>query len=158
MNLMSGNGHSSILQQPARSAHLMESGPFPRLLRAICVVRIAAVRQRGSEHRDELTPSGFATNHAGGILGGISSGQDIVVHMALKPTSSIQVPGKTVNVDGEPVDVVTTGRHDPCVGLRATPIAEAMLALVLMDHYLRHRGQNADVISSTPVLPGSTAS
>jgi chorismate synthase len=118
----------------------------------------ATVRQRGSEHRDELTPSGFATNHAGGILGGISSGQDIVVHMALKPTSSIQVPGKTVNVDGEPVDVVTTGRHDPCVGLRATPIAEAMLALVLMDHYLRHRGQNADVISSTPVLPGSAAS
>jgi chorismate synthase len=118
----------------------------------------ATVRQRGSEHRDELTPTGFATNHAGGILGGISSGQDIVVHMALKPTSSIQVPGKTVNNDGEPVDVVTTGRHDPCVGLRATPIAEAMLALVLMDHYLRNRGQNADVVSSTPVLPGSAAS
>jgi chorismate synthase len=117
----------------------------------------ATVRQRGSEHRDELTPSGFATNHAGGILGGISSGQDIVVHMALKPTSSIQVPGMTINMDGEPVDVVTTGRHDPCVGLRATPIAEAMLALVLMDHYLRHRGQNADVSSSTPVLPGSAA-
>jgi chorismate synthase len=117
----------------------------------------ATVRQRGSEHRDELTRTGFATNHAGGILGGISSGQDIVVHMALKPTSSIQVPGMTINVDGEPVDVVTTGRHDPCVGLRATPIAEAMLALVLMDHYLRHRGQNADVVSSTPVLPGSAA-
>jgi chorismate synthase len=117
----------------------------------------ATVRQRGSEHRDELTPTGFATNHAGGILGGISSGQDIVVHMALKPTSSIQVPGKTINLDGEPVDVVTTGRHDPCVGLRATPIAEAMLALVLMDHYLRHRAQNADVNSNTPVLPGSTA-
>jgi chorismate synthase len=77
--------------------------------------------------------------------------------MALKPTSSIQVPGKTINLEGEPVDVVTTGRHDPCVGLRATPIAEAMLALVLMDHYLRHRAQNADVNSSTPVLPGSSA-
>ena len=117
----------------------------------------ATVRQRGSEHRDELTPTGFATNHAGGILGGISSGQDIVVHMALKPTSSIQVPGNTINLAGEPVDVVTTGRHDPCVGLRATPIAEAMLALVLMDHYLRHRAQNADVVSSTPVLPGRSA-
>ena len=117
----------------------------------------AVVRQRGSEHRDELTPQGFVSNHAGGILGGISSGQDIVVHLALKPTSSIQVPGNTINVAGEPVEVVTTGRHDPCVGLRATPIAEAMLALVLMDHYLRHRGQNADVQSATPPLPGSLA-
>jgi chorismate synthase len=109
-----------------------------------------AVEQKGSEHRDELTPSGFATNHAGGILGGISSGQDIVVHVSLKPTSSIQVPGHTINLAGEPVDVVTTGRHDPCVGLRATPICEAMLAIVLMDHYLRHRAQNADVTSATP--------
>jgi chorismate synthase len=91
------------------------------------------------------------------VLGGISSGQDIIVHLALKPTSSIQVPGNTINVDGEPVEVVTTGRHDPCVGLRATPIAEAMLALVLMDHYLRHRGQNADVVVGTPALPGSTS-
>ncbi len=106
--------------------------------------------QRGSEHRDELTPQGFASNHAGGILGGISSGQDILVHIALKPTSSIQVPGRTIDVAGQPVEVVTTGRHDPCVGLRATPIAEAMLALVLMDHYLRHRAQNADVVSATP--------
>jgi chorismate synthase len=110
----------------------------------------AAVRQRGSEHRDELTPQGFASNHAGGILGGISSGQDIVAHLTLKPTSSIQVPGRTVDTAGQPVDIVTTGRHDPCVGLRATPIAEAMLAIVLMDHYLRNRGQNADVRSETP--------
>ena len=110
------------------------------------------VAQRGSEGRDELTPSGFTSNHAGGVLGGISTGQDIVVSMALKPTSSIQVPGRTIDVDGRPVEVVTTGRHDPCVGLRATPIAEAMLALVLMDHWLRHRAQNADVVSRTPVI------
>ncbi len=110
----------------------------------------AAVRQRGSEHRDELTPLGFASNHAGGILGGISSGQDIVAHLTLKPTSSIQVPGRTVDTAGQAVEIVTTGRHDPCVGLRATPIAEAMLAIVLMDHYLRHRAQNADVSSATP--------
>ncbi len=111
---------------------------------------VLAGRQRGSEHRDELTPGGFTTNNAGGVLGGISSGQDVVAHLTLKPTSSIQVPGATIDVDGTAVEVVTTGRHDPCVGLRATPIAEAMLAIVLMDHYLRHRGQNADVRSSTP--------
>ncbi|MFO7285997.1 MAG: chorismate synthase [Gammaproteobacteria bacterium] len=99
------------------------------------------IRQRGSEHRDEITPEGFTKNSAGGILGGISSGQDILVSIALKPTSSIQVPGRTIDVHGNPVEIVTTGRHDPCVGLRATPIAEAMLALTLMDHYLRHRGQ-----------------
>ena len=109
-----------------------------------------AAAQRGSEHRDELTPAGFLSNHAGGVLGGISSGQNVVAHLTLKPTSSIQVPGKTIDVAGEPVEIVTTGRHDPCVGLRATPIAEAMLAIVLMDHYLRHRAQNADVQSSTP--------
>jgi chorismate synthase len=113
---------------------------------------VAAAAQRGSEHRDELTPNGFLTNHAGGILGGISSGQDIVVHVTLKPTSSIQVPGKTIDINGNPVEVITTGRHDPCVGIRATPICEAMLAIVLMDHYLRHRGQNADVVSGTPVI------
>jgi chorismate synthase len=113
----------------------------------------AAVEQKGSQHRDELTPQGFKTNHAGGVLGGISSGQDILVSIALKPTSSIVLPGQTVDVDGNAVEVVTTGRHDPCVGLRATPIAEAMLALVLMDHYLRHRAQNADVKSVTPVIP-----
>jgi chorismate synthase len=111
-----------------------------------------SVEQRGSEHRDEMTPQGFSSNHAGGILGGISSGQDIVVSLALKPTSSITVPGKTIDVHGAPVEVITTGRHDPCVGLRATPIAEAMLALVLMDHYLRFRAQCADVVSNTPVL------
>jgi len=113
-------------------------------------VKVAA--QRGTAHRDELTPKGFASNHAGGILGGISSGQDVLVHVSFKPTSSIQVPGRTVNLRGEPADVVTTGRHDPCVGLRATPICEAMLALVLTDHCLRHRAQNADVRSSTPIL------
>jgi chorismate synthase len=116
----------------------------------------ASVEQKGSEHRDEITPEGFLTNHAGGVLGGISTGQDVVVSLALKPTSSIRVPGRSVNLAGEAVEVVTTGRHDPCVGIRATPIAEAMLALVLMDHALRHRAQNADVVSGTPHVPGST--
>ena len=111
-----------------------------------------AVEQRGSEHRDELTPTGFKSNHAGGVLGGISSGQDIVVSIALKATSSITLPGATIDVHGRPVDVVTTGRHDPCVGIRATPIAEAMMALVLMDHYLRFRAQCADVVQTTPVI------
>jgi chorismate synthase len=111
-----------------------------------------AASQKGSEHRDELTPGGFLSNHAGGILGGISSGQDIIAHVTLKPTSSIQVPGRTINLAGEPVEVTTTGRHDPCVGLRAVPIAEAMLAIVLMDHYLRHRAQNQDVKSATPII------
>jgi chorismate synthase len=111
-----------------------------------------AVTQLGSEHRDELTPTGFRSNHAGGVLGGISSGQDIVAHVSFKPTSSIQVPGETIDVEGRAVQIVTTGRHDPCVGLRATPIVEAMLAIVLMDHYLRHRAQNADVRSATPVI------
>jgi chorismate synthase len=113
-------------------------------------VRVAA--QRGSEHRDLLTPTGFRSNNAGGVLGGISSGQEIVVHASLKPTSSIQVPGATIDVAGNPVEIITTGRHDPCVGLRATPIAEAMLAIVLLDHWLRHRAQNADVVSPTPVI------
>jgi chorismate synthase len=112
----------------------------------------AAVSQRGSEHRDELTPEGFLSNHAGGTLGGISSGQEVVVSMALKPTSSIVLPGRTIDVGGRPVEVSTTGRHDPCVGIRAVPIAEAMLALVLVDHYLRHRAQNADVAAVTPVI------
>ncbi|MGH7879270.1 MAG: chorismate synthase, partial [Candidatus Binataceae bacterium] len=116
---------------------------------------VRAVAQRGSEHRDELTPAGFRSNHAGGVLGGISSGQDIVAHLTLKPTSSIQVPGSTIDIAGNPVEIVTTGRHDPCVGLRATPIAEAMLAIVLMDHYLRQRAQNADVKSETPVITGT---
>src|SRR5579859_120451 len=116
---------------------------------------VRAAAQRGSEHRDELTPAGFLSNHAGGVLGGISSGQDIVAHLTLKPTSSIQVPGSTIDLGGNPVEVVTTGRHDPCVGLRATPIAEAMLAIVLMDHYLRHRAQNMDVKPATPAIPGT---
>ena len=111
-----------------------------------------AVLQRGSEHRDEMTPQGFKSNHAGGVLGGISSGQDIVVSLALNPTSSITLPGATIDVRGEPTEVITTGRHDPCVGIRATPIAEAMLALVLMDHYLRFRAQCGDVVRSTPVI------
>lgn len=115
----------------------------------------AVVSQRGSEHRDELTPGGFLSNHAGGTLGGISSGQDIVVSLAIKPTSSIVIPGRTIDCDGQPVEISTTGRHDPCVGIRAVPIAEAMLALVLMDHYLRHRAQNADVTTATPVITRS---
>ena len=110
------------------------------------------VQQRGSTHRDELTPDGFTKNSSGGTLGGISSGQDILVSIALKPTSSIQVAGSTVDRSGSAASIVTTGRHDPCVGLRATPIAEAMLALTLMDHYLRHRAQNADVRSETPTI------
>jgi chorismate synthase len=110
----------------------------------------ASVEQRGSEHRDEMTPQGFLSNHAGGTLGGISSGQDLLVSMAIKPTSSIVKPGRSIDVTGAPVEVVTTGRHDPCVGIRAVPIAEAMLALVLADHCLRHRAQNAEVRSATP--------
>jgi chorismate synthase len=115
----------------------------------------AAVAQRGSEHGDELTPDGFVTNHAGGILGGISTGQDIVVTIAIKPTSSIRIPRRSIDKQGNPVSVETNGRHDPCVGIRATPIAEAMMALVLMDHALLHRAQNADVQSPTPKISGS---
>jgi chorismate synthase len=114
----------------------------------------ATVEQKGSEHRDALTPEGFASNRSGGVLGGISTGQDLVVHMALKPTSSISVPGETIDVHGNTAEVITKGRHDPCVGIRAVPIAEAMMALVVMDHLLRHRGQNADVKSATPIIAG----
>ncbi|MCL1059299.1 chorismate synthase [Shewanella gelidimarina] len=110
------------------------------------------VNQKGSEHRDLMSPEGFASNHAGGILGGISSGQPIVAHIAMKPTSSISVPGESMTAQGDTAEVVTKGRHDPCVGIRAVPIAEAMLAIVLMDHLLRHRAQNMDVNSSTPVI------
>ncbi len=109
-----------------------------------------SIEQRGSQHRDLMTPTGFLSNHAGGVLGGISSGQQIIVSIALKPTSSITLPGETIDVRGAATEIVTTGRHDPCVGVRATPIAEAMLALVLMDHYLRHRAQCGDVVSPTP--------
>ena len=112
----------------------------------------ASVSQRGSEHGDELTPEGFVTNHAGGILGGISTGQDIVVTIGIKPTSSIRVPRRSIDKSGNAVTVETTGRHDPCVGIRATPIAEAMMALVLMDHALLHRAQNADVRTKTPKI------
>ena len=116
----------------------------------------ACVSQKSTEHRDEMTPEGFLSNHAGGTLGGISSGQDIITHIALKPTSSIRLPGRSINIAGEPIEVVTHGRHDPCVGIRATPIAEAMLAIVLMDHYLRQRGQNSDVMVATPVIPAQS--
>ncbi len=115
----------------------------------------ACVTQKGTEHRDEITPQGFLSNNAGGVLGGISTGQDITVSIALKPTSSLPQAGRSVDVHGNPVEVITTGRHDPCVGIRATPIAEAMLALVLMDHALRHRAQNMDVTSTTPRIPAS---
>jgi chorismate synthase len=112
----------------------------------------AAISQRGSLHSDELTPEGFVTNHAGGILGGISSGQDIKVNIAIKPTSSIAQPRRSINKAGQAVKMLTTGRHDPCVGLRAAPVAEAMLALVLIDHVLRHRAQNSEVKMPTPVI------
>lgn len=115
------------------------------------------VAQRGSVHGDELTPAGFASNHAGGVLGGISTGQDIRVSLALKPTSSIPQPRNSIDKAGHAVEMATTGRHDPCVGIRATPIAEAMLALVLIDHALRHRAQNADVQVDTPRIPGRIA-
>ena len=115
----------------------------------------ACVEQKGTEHRDEMTMDGFLSNQAGGVLGGISSGQDIEVSIALKPTSSMRLPGQSVDLEGNPAEVVTTGRHDPCVGIRATPIAEAMLAIVLMDHMLRHRAQNADVETDLPDIPAS---
>ncbi len=114
-----------------------------------------SVTQKGTEHGDELTPQGFLSNNAGGVLGGISTGQPITVSIAIKPTSSIRTPRRSIDIDGNPVVVETFGRHDPCVGIRATPIAEAMLALVLMDHALRHRAQNADVRVDTPAIPGT---
>jgi chorismate synthase len=115
----------------------------------------ASVAQRGSVHGDSLTPRGFATNNAGGVLGGISTGQDLEVSIAIKPTSSILTPRDTIDIDGAATQVVTKGRHDPCVGIRATPIAEAMLALVVMEHALRQRAQNADVRSPLAPIPGS---
>lgn len=135
----------------AEIAHAMMS------INAVKGVEIGAgfdsIEQKGTAHRDEITPEGFLSNNAGGTLGGISSGQDILVNIALKPTSSIHLAGKTVDIDGNPVEIRTKGRHDPCVGIRATPIAEAMLALVIMDHYLRDRAQNADIERRTPVIP-----
>ena len=118
-------------------------------------VGFGCVEHKGTVHRDEITPDGFEGNNSGGVLGGISSGQDILVSIALKPTSSIRLPGNTVDKSGQATEVATKGRHDPCVGIRATPIAEAMLALVIMDHVLRHRAQNADVVSETPIIPSS---
>jgi len=151
--IMPGLGEPIFDRLDADIAHAMMS------INAVKGVEIGAgfgcVEQKGTEHRDEITPQGFLSNHAGGTLGGISSGQDILVSMALKPTSSLRLPGRSVNLQGEPIEVVTKGRHDPCVGIRATPIAEAMLAIVLMDHLLRHRAQNADVESGTPVIPAS---
>ncbi|MCG8427043.1 MAG: chorismate synthase [Chromatiales bacterium] len=148
-----GLGEPIFDRLDADIAHAMMS------INAVKGVEIGAgfdsVTQKGSEHRDEITPEGFLSNHAGGVLGGISSGQDILVSMALKPTSSLRLPGRSVNMQGEPIEVVTEGRHDPCVGIRATPIAEAMLAIVLMDHLLRQRGQNGDITVETPVIPAS---
>lgn len=151
--MMPGLGEPIFDRLDAELAHALMS------INAVKGVEIGAgfdcVEQRGEQHRDEITPEGFLSNNAGGILGGISTGQDIVAHIALKPTSSLRIPGKSIDINGNPTEVVTTGRHDPCVGVRATPIAEAMVAMVLMDHVLRHRGQNADVQSETPVVPGS---
>ncbi|MFE8069737.1 chorismate synthase [Marinobacteraceae bacterium S3BR75-40.1] len=143
-----GLGEPVFDRLDADLAHAMMS------INAVKGVEIGAgfesIIQKGTEHRDEMTPEGFLSNNAGGVLGGISTGQPLVVNMALKPTSSLRLPGQGIDVAGEPAEVVTTGRHDPCVGIRATPIAEAMLAIVLMDHYLRHRAQNADVRVDTP--------
>jgi len=151
--VMPGLGEPIFDRLDADLAHALMS------INAVKGVEIGAgfecITQRGEQHRDEITPQGFLSNNAGGILGGISSGQDIVASIALKPTSSLLIPGRSIDAAGNPVEVVTKGRHDPCVGVRATPIAEAMMAIVLMDHLLRHRGQNADVQSGTPVVPGS---
>ncbi|MET0065088.1 MAG: chorismate synthase [Candidatus Thiodiazotropha sp.] len=148
--MMAGLGEPIFDRLDADLAHALMS------INAVKGVEIGdgflSVEQKGTEHRDEMTPDGFLSNHAGGVLGGISSGQDLVASIALKPTSSLRLPGHTVNRSGEPVEVVTKGRHDPCVGIRATPIAEAMMAIVLMDHVLRHRGQNMDVQSGLPDL------
>jgi chorismate synthase len=148
-----GLGEPIFDRLDADIAHAMMS------INAVKAVEIGAgfacVEQKGTEHRDEMTPEGFLSNHAGGILGGISSGQDVRVRIALKPTSSIRLPGQTIDTHGQATEVVTKGRHDPCVGIRATPIAEAMLALVLMDHLLRHRAQNAGVVPPTAPIPAA---
>lgn len=115
------------------------------------------VEQKGTEHRDEMCPEGFLSNHAGGVVGGISTGQDIVAHIALKPTSSIRLPGRSIDRSGNEIEVSTKGRHDPCVGIRATPIAEAMMAIVLMDHWMRQRGQNGEASCDTPIIPGAVS-
>ncbi|MBT3504273.1 MAG: chorismate synthase [Piscirickettsiaceae bacterium] len=153
-NVPPGLGEPVFDRLDADIAHAMLS------INAVKGVELGAgfdsVTQKGTEHRDEITPEGFLSNNAGGVLGGISSGQDVLVSMALKATSSLRLPGKSVDTQGKAIEVVTHGRHDPCVGIRATPIAEAMLALVLMDHMLRHRAQNMDVTTETPIIPAST--
>ncbi|WP_461517874.1 chorismate synthase [Porticoccus sp.] len=150
-NVPSGLGEPVFDRLDAEIAHSLMS------INAVKGVEIGAgfdsVAQKGTEHRDEITPEGFLSNNAGGVLGGISSGQTIVAHLALKPTSSLRIPGKSVDVHGNIIEVVTTGRHDPCVGIRATPIAEAMLAITLMDHLLRHRAQNLDVNTGLKPIP-----
>lgn len=147
-NVPPGLGEPIFDRLDADLAHALMS------INAVKGVEIGAgfdcIEQKGTEHRDEMTPQGFLSNHAGGILGGISSGQEIIANIALKPTSSIHLPGRSIDTQGNAIEVSTHGRHDPCVGIRATPIAEAMMALVLIDHLLRHRGQNADVKPETP--------
>jgi chorismate synthase len=151
-NVPVGWGEPVFDRLDAQIAHAMMG------INAVKGVEIGAgfdcVTQKGSEHGDELTPDGFASNHAGGILGGISTGQDIVVSIAVKPTSSIRLPRRTIDRAGNPTTVATEGRHDPCVGIRATPIAEAMLALVLIDAALQQRAQCGDVRCATPAIPG----
>ncbi|TVZ39519.1 chorismate synthase [Alteromonadaceae bacterium 2753L.S.0a.02] len=150
-NMIAGLGEPIFDRLDADLAHALMS------INAVKGVEIgagfASVTQKGTEHRDEITPDGFLSNNAGGVLGGISTGQEVVAHLALKPTSSLRIAGRSVDVSGKPIEVVTTGRHDPCVGIRATPIAEAMMALVILDHALRHRGQNAQVPESF-TIPG----
>lgn len=152
-NMLPGLGEPVFDRLDADVAHALMS------INAVKGVEIGAgfdsIEQKGTEHRDEMTPQGFLSNNAGGVLGGISSGQDLVAHIALKPTSSLRIPGRSVDMNGEEVEVVTTGRHDPCVGIRATPIAEAMLAITILDHALRHRGQNSESTLGAPIIPAS---
>ncbi len=150
-NMPAGLGEPVFDRLEADIAHGMMS------INAVKGVEIGAgfnsITQKGTEHRDAITPQGFTSNHAGGTLGGISSGQDVLVSIALKPTSSLRLPIESIDKQGNPIEVITKGRHDPCVGIRATPIAEAMLAITIMDHLMRHRAQNTGVKSSTPVVP-----
>ncbi len=152
-NMITGLGEPIFDRLDADIAHAMMS------INAVKGIEIGSgfevVNQKGSDHRDSITPDGFTSNNSGGILGGISSGQDLLVSIALKPTSSIRLPTESIDKKGQSTEISTTGRHDPCVGIRATPIAEAMLAITLMDHALRHRAQNADVVSETPSVPAS---
>lgn len=150
-NMPVGLGEPIFDRLDAEIAHSMMS------INAVKGVEIgagfASITQKGSEHRDEITPQGFKSNYAGGVLGGISSGQDLLVSIALKPTSSLRLPINSIDKDGKVIEVITTGRHDPCVGIRATPIAEAMLAITIMDHLLRHRAQNGNAQPKTPIVP-----